>query len=156
RKSSDESADLSGMLGKYQVMAKLGEGGMGAVYMAMHTELQKTVALKVLPAHRMNDANAVARFRREIKAAGRFDHANIVRASDAGEERGTHFLVMEYVDGCDLSRLVRRLGPLPVADACQIIKLAAEGLEFAHQRGLVHRDVKPSNIMLTPEGQIKI
>ena len=155
-KSTDESASLSGTLGKYQLMAKLGEGGMGTVYMAMHTELQKTVALKVLPAHRMNDSNAVARFRREIKAAGRFDHANIVRASDAGEEQGKHFLVMEFIDGCDLSRLVRRLGPLPIADACQIIKLAAEGLDFAHRHGLVHRDVKPSNIMLTPQGQIKI
>ena len=156
RKTADENLDLSSSLGKYQLMAKLGEGGMGAVYMAMHTELQKVVAIKVLPNSRMNDSNAVARFRREMRAAGRFEHPNIVRASDAGEEGGRHFLVMEYIDGCDLSRLVRRIGPLPIADGAEIIKQTAQGLEFAHRNGMVHRDVKPSNIMITRQGQVKI
>ena len=133
---------------EYKLLAKLGEGGMGAVYKALHTRLDKVVALKVLPAERMRDAGAVARFEREMKAVGKLDHPNIVRAMDAGEEDGMHFLVMEYVEGLDLSQLAKNTGPLPVADACELVRQAALGLAEAHEHGLVHRDIKPSNLML--------
>lgn len=133
---------------EYQLLAKLGEGGMGAVYKALHTRLDKVVALKVLPAERMRDTGAVARFQREMKAVGKLDHPNIVRAMDAGEEAGMHFLVMEYVEGLDLSQLAKLTGPLPIADACELVRQAALGLAEAHEHGMVHRDIKPSNLIL--------
>ena len=107
--------------------------------------------LKVLPAHRWSNAAAIARFEREMEAIGQLDHPHIVRASDAGEDNGMHYLVMEYVDGLDLARLGNRLGPIPVADACELARQAAIGLQHAHDAGLVHRDVKPSNLMLAWE-----
>jgi len=145
-----------GQLGEYRLLGKLGQGGMGTVYKALHTELDRVVALKLLPRNRLDDDRAIARFRREMQALGRLDHPNIVRALDAREVEGTRFLVMEYVDGLDLSELVRRLGPLPVADACELVRQAALGLQYAHQHGLVHRDVKPSNLMLSCDGQVKV
>jgi len=153
---SQPETPLLGQLGEYKLLQKLGEGGMGTVYKALHTELERVVALKVLPEGRMQDDHAVGRFKREMKAIGRLDHPNIVRAHDAREIDGTHFLVMEYVEGMDLMELSRRTGPMSIADACELIRQAAAGLEYAHQRGLVHRDVKPSNLMLTPHGQVKI
>ena len=143
-------------LGEYQLLEKLGQGGMGAVYKARQTKLKKIVALKVLPKERMQDERAVARFEREMAAVGAVDHPNIVRAMDAREIDGTHFLVMEYVEGLDLSQLLRRQGPLPIADACELIRQAATGLQYAHEHGLVHRDIKPSNLMLTRDGTVKI
>jgi serine/threonine protein kinase len=145
----------------YQLLRKLGAGGMGAVYLARHVHLEKLVAIKVLSPERMQDRHAVSRFRREMKAVGQLDHPHLVRAHDAGESNGTHFLVMEYVDGVDLSELARRYGPLPVADACELIRQAALGLQDAHEHGLVHRDIKPSNLMLTrptkqPQCTVKI
>ncbi len=91
-----------------------------------------------------------------MKAVGQLDHPNIVQATDAGEEKGTHFLVMEFVEGVDLAKLVKVRGPLPLAEACELIRQAALGLHYAHKRGLVHRDIKPQNLMLTPDGQVKI
>ncbi len=143
-------------IGQYQILAKLGQGGMGAVYKALHTQLEKVVALKALPAERMQDAAAVERFRREMKAVGKLSHPNIVTATDAGEADGMHYLVMELVEGLDLAKLVRRHGSLPLADACELVRQAAQGLQHAHEQGLVHRDIKPSNLMLTPAGEIKI
>ena len=136
-----------GRIGPYELLEKLGEGGMGAVYKALHSSLEKIVALKVLPRDRLHP-DAVARFKREMKAVGKLDHPNLVRATDAGEMDGEHFLVMEYVDGVDLSELLRRVGPLAAADACELMRQAAVGLQHAHQRGMVHRDIKPNNIML--------
>jgi hypothetical protein len=153
--SADDSPRL-GSIGEYKLIEKLGEGGMGTVYKAWHTELERVVALKVLAAHRMSDPQAVARFRHEMKAVGRCDHPNIVRAHDAREIEGTYFLAMEYVDGFDLAELVARLGPLPVADACELIRRAALGLACAAGHGLVHRDIKPSNLMLSRDGELKI
>ncbi len=140
-------ADL-GTLGEYQLLEKLGEGGMGTVYKALQTKLDKTVALKVLPQQRTADPNAVARFEREMKAIGRLEHPNIVRALDAREIDGTHLLVMEYVAGIDLGDVSRLCGSLRIADACEVIRQAAEGLQYAHERGLIHRDLKPSNLIL--------
>ena len=121
---------------------------MGTVYRAFHSRLKRRVAVKVLPQHRWANAVAVSRFEREMEAIGSLDHENIVGASDAGSDNGLHFLVMEYVDGLDLSRISRRLGPLPVATVCEIGRQAALGLQHAHENGLIHRDVKPSNVML--------
>ncbi|MGI8981108.1 MAG: protein kinase domain-containing protein [Pirellulaceae bacterium] len=136
-----------GRIGPYELLEKLGEGGMGAVYKALHSSLEKIVALKVLPRNRLHP-DAIARFKREMKAVGKLDHPNIVRATDAGEMGGEHFLVMEYVDGVDLSELLRRVGPLDAADVCELVRQAAIGLQHAHQRGMVHRDIKPNNLML--------
>lgn len=143
-------------LHEYRLLEKLGEGGMGAVYKAVHARLGRTVALKLLPAYRMKDAHALSRFEREMRAVGQIDHPGIVQGTDAGESDGTHFLVMEYVEGMDLGRLVRCLGPLPIADACEIIRQAAVALHHAHQHQLVHRDIKPSNLMLKPDGTLKV
>lgn len=139
-------------IGPYQIMKKLGRGGMGAVFQARHKKLKRVVALKVLSDSRPTNQDATARFEREIEAIGGLRHPNIVAAHDAGEVDGMHYLVMEYVDGLDLSTLVNRLGPLDSADACEIVRQAAIGLRSAHQAGMVHRDIKPSNIMLADGG----
>ena len=143
-------------LGEYEILEKLGQGGMGAVYKARHRRLDKIVAVKVLPPDRMADPLALARFDREMKAVGRLDHPNIVRAMDAREIDGTHFLAMEYVAGMDLGDVVLNVGAMRVADACEVVRQIAAGLQCAHENGLVHRDIKPSNAILTPGGQVKL
>lgn len=155
--SAKKSADEFPLkrLREYELLEKLGEGGMGAVYKARHTRLDKIVAVKMLPSQRMQDQAAVARFDREMRAVGKLDHPHIVRAFDAGEVEGTHFLVMEYVEGLDLSQLVKRHGPLKIADACELVRQAALGLAEAHEHGMVHRDIKPSNLMLCRAGKNK-
>ncbi|HLA84150.1 MAG TPA: protein kinase [Thermoguttaceae bacterium] len=153
--SAAESMVLDG-LGEYELLAKLGRGGMGTVYKALHTKLDRIVALKVIARHRAGDHATVLRFGREMKAIGRLDHPNVVRAYDAREINDVPVLVMEYVDGLDLGELARRHGPLPVADACELARRAALGLQYAHEHGLVHRDVKPSNLMLARGGELKI
>ncbi|MBW3597297.1 MAG: serine/threonine protein kinase [Planctomycetes bacterium] len=140
----------------YRLLEEIGHGGMGTVYKAEHVRLKRIVALKLLPENRLKEAHAVARFAREMEAVGRLEHPHIVRAMDAGEHDGLHYLVMEFVPGLDLSRLVHRHGPLSAADACEIARQAAVGLQHAHEHGLIHRDVKPSNLMLTPAGEVKI
>jgi serine/threonine protein kinase len=143
-------------LGQYELLARLGRGGMGTVYKARHLRLKRFVAVKVISQQRLPDPQAVARFHREMEAVGRLSHPNIVQATDAGETAGQHFLAMEFVEGRNLAQLVRAGGPLPVADACEIARQAAVGLEHAHGQGLVHRDVKPSNLMLTSDGTVKV
>jgi formylglycine-generating enzyme required for sulfatase activity/serine/threonine protein kinase len=150
------NASPKSQLGEYRLLAKLGSGGMGTVYKARHTKLEKTVALKVLAKGSLVDSEAIARFEREMKAVGQLNHPNIVQAHDAREIGGTRFLVMEYVDGVNLAKLVDACGPLPVADACELVRQTALGLDHAHQHGLVHRDIKPSNLMLDSQGQVKI
>jgi serine/threonine protein kinase len=139
-------------LGPYRIEKKLGEGGMGAVYKATHQHLEKSFAVKVLPPALTQNPDAVARFRREMKAVGKVDHPHIVRATDAGEANGVHFLAMEFVEGTDLQQLVRTRGPLSVANACKATRQAAMALLAAHGAGLVHRDVKPSNLLVQVEG----
>ena len=145
-----------GKIGQYELVEKLGEGGMGAVYKARHTRLKRMVAIKVLPPDRMDNAEAVARFQREMEAVGRLQHPNIVAAHDAGEVDGTHFLVMEFVNGLTLSTLAQQPEALGVANACELVRQAACGLEHAHQHGLVHRDIKPSNLILARDGTVKV
>jgi eukaryotic-like serine/threonine-protein kinase len=144
------------LLREYRILEALGEGGMGTVYRAIHLRLEREVALKVVRGNWAGDPMMVARFQREMRAAGRFRHPHLVQATDAGEVDGVHFLVMEYVPGLDLAAMVRRDGALPVADACEVTRQAATGLQHAHERGLIHRDVKPSNLRLTPDGDVKI
>jgi serine/threonine protein kinase len=143
-------------LGSYDLLDRLGGGGMGVVFRARHRVLKKEFALKILSPRLACDPEALQRFRRETEAAGRLEHANLVRASDAGVEGSIPFLVMELLDGCDLSRLVQRRGPLPVAEACEAVRHAALGLQHAHECGLVHRDVKPSNLQWTEAGVVKV
>jgi serine/threonine protein kinase len=140
----------------YELLELLSQGGMGTVYRAQHLELDRIVAVKVLSADRMRDERAVARFKREMRAIGQLEHPNIVRAMDAGDEAGTHYLVTEFVDGRDLSSLVQERGALPVPEACEIIRQAALGLQHIHEHGLVHRDIKPSNLMLARDGTVKL
>ncbi len=136
-------------LGPYELLGKLGQGGMGAVYKARHTKLNRIEAIKILPPHLAKDANAANRFEREIQAVGALNHPNIVQARHADEADGQLYLVMEFVDGRDLASLVKQHVRLPIADACEIIRQAALGLQHAHEHGLVHRDIKPSNLMVT-------
>lgn len=143
-------------LGQYELLDRLGRGGMGTVYRALHTSLQRMVALKILAPELMHDANAATRFRREMQAAGQLDHVHIVRATDAGEIGGVYFLAMDFVEGKNLTKLIEAEDTLPVPDACELIRQAALGLDHAHQRGMVHRDVKPSNLMLTTDGVLKV
>lgn len=147
--SSKPAADHSPVLRDYRLLEPLGSGGMGTVYKAVHTRLDRLVAVKLLPARRLIDEQAVSRFQREMRVIGQLSHPAIVQATDAGEVDGTHFLVMEYVEGCDLNTLAKACGPLSIADACEIARQAAVGLEYAHQQGIVHRDIKPSNLMLS-------
>lgn len=156
--SLESSADLptDSLLGPYRILSKLGAGGMGTVYKARHQHLDKIVAVKVLPARLTREPEAVARFKREMKAVGRITHPNIVQAFDAGEIDGTHFLAMEYVDGTDLNQLVKTNGPMTVPNACKAIRRAALALSTAHAAGLVHRDVKPSNLLVAKTGQVKL
>jgi serine/threonine protein kinase len=143
-------------LGPYLLQALLGEGGMGQVFKAQDTLMNRTVAVKVISAHHARNPDALVRFRREMQALAQLDHPHVVRAFHADEDRGTLFLVMEYVEGITLVDLVRRRGPLPVAEACAYVARVAAALQHAHELGLVHRDIKPSNIMLETRGGIRL
>jgi serine/threonine protein kinase len=144
------------VMGNYVVLDKLGEGGMGQVYKARHRRMDRIVALKVLPAAAMKEADAVQRFQQEVKAAARLTHPNIVRAYDADEAGGMHFLVMEYVEGIDLGSLDLEKTRIPVRVAVDYVVQAARGLEYAHSKNIIHRDVKPSNLLLESDGTIKV
>jgi hypothetical protein len=154
--SEQSSADTGRLISNYELQKKLGEGGMGAVYLARHLRLKKSVAIKLLKGERSQDDSAIARFQVEIEAVGKLEHPHIVRALDAGEDRGTHFLVMEYLAGIDVARLVRGLGPMGLPEACELVRQAALGLHHAHENDVIHRDVKPSNLMLLAGGKVKV
>ncbi|MGI9429168.1 MAG: serine/threonine protein kinase [Bythopirellula sp.] len=153
RLADPELGPLPCRLGSYELLACIGRGASGAVYRARHLKLNQTAAVKVLDSSRSIDPES---FLQEMKTIGSLTHPNIVRATDAGEADGVHFLVMEYVDGIDAARLLFRHGPLQVADACEIVRQAALGLQFIHEQSLIHRDVKPSNLLVTVTGQVKL
>ena len=141
---------------RYRVLELLGKGGMGNVYKAEHTLMSRDVALKVINRELVQNPQAVERFRREVKSAAQLAHPNIVAAYDAEQAGDMHLLVMEYVQGDNLADVVKRDGPLVIAVACDYICQAAQGLQHAHQKGMVHRDIKPHNLMVTSDGEIKI
>lgn len=143
-------------LGQYKLLRKLGEGGMGSVFLAEDRTLQRQVALKVLARRHVEDADFLKRFRREAIATGKLNHANIVSAHTVGEELGHHFYVMEYCDGETLEQILRRDHILPWDWAVNIVMQVARGLRHAHERGFIHRDIKPGNIMVTKDGVAKI
>ncbi len=138
-------------LGQYRILDHIGSGGMGRVFKAEHRTLSRLVAIKVLAPRLLKTARAQELFLREVRAAGRLLHPNIVPAFDANHEGHRTYLVMEYVDGPNLHQLVRRHGPLPIAQACEYVRQAALGLHYAHQKGMIHRDVKPGNLLLQTE-----
>jgi serine/threonine protein kinase len=141
---------------RYRLLERLGAGGMGEVFKAEHRLLARAVALKIINKQLTSSAAIVERFRREMRAVARLSHPNLVQAHDAEQAGELHFLVMEFVDGISLAALVERDGPFAVALACDCIRQASLGLAHALEQGLVHRDIKPQNLMLTPEGQVKV
>jgi eukaryotic-like serine/threonine-protein kinase len=144
------------ILGKYKLLGLLGTGGMSHVYLAEHMLMQRRVAIKVLPRKKVDDSSYLARFRREAQAVAALDHRNIVRAYDIDNDGNTHYLVMEYVQGRDLSTIVKSDGPLDYDTAADYIRQAAEGLQHAHDANLIHRDIKPANLLVDARGVVKI
>ena len=143
-------------LGKYKVLEKLGSGGMGTVFLCEHKLMRRRVAVKVLPLPKAEDKASLDRFYREAKAAAAVDHPNVVRAYDIDQDDNLHFLVMEWVDGTNLQDLVKKFGPLDPLRACHYIYGTAVGLQHAFEIGLIHRDIKPGNILLDRSGVVKI
>jgi serine/threonine-protein kinase len=135
--------------GYYQITDKLGQGGLSQVYKAWHTETGMTVALKVIKPEVLANSEGQQQFLKEMEAMALLDHPNIVQFCDADQAGDTFFFAMEYIEGTDLGKMVRLTGPLPVADACDYIRQTALGLQHAHERNLVHRDIKPVNLFLT-------
>lgn len=143
-------------LGKHKLLGHLGSGGMSSVYLAEHTLMHDKRAIKVLPKSRLGNSSYLARFQLEAKAIASLNHPNIVRAHDIDNERDTHYIVMEYVDGADMQTMVKKKGPLPFTQVADFIAQAARGLQHAHEKGLIHRDVKPANLLVNLHGRIKI
>ncbi|HWA98635.1 MAG TPA: SUMF1/EgtB/PvdO family nonheme iron enzyme, partial [Pirellulales bacterium] len=144
------------VLGEYTILKPIGAGGMGQVFKACHRRMDRMVAIKLLASSIVDSPEAVRRFEREVRAAAKLSHPNIVTAHDAGQQQNSHFLVMEFVDGLDLSSLVKQRGPLSVPQAVDCIRQAACGLAFAHAKGIVHRDVKPGNLLIDRDGTVKV
>ncbi|MEK6235006.1 MAG: protein kinase, partial [Planctomycetales bacterium] len=148
-------------LRKYKLLDKLGEGGMGAVYKAEQAPMKRIVAVKVMSDKFLKDTVAVSRFHREIRSVAALSHPNVIRAFDADQAGRSHFLVMEYVEGRDLKAWINEHHRLPIDWSCECVRQAALGLQHAYQRGIVHRDIKPGNILVVgddPGGvpQVKI
>src|SRR5262249_19008304 len=142
-------------LGQYAILSLLGRGGMGEVYRARDTKLDRDVALKVLPPSFTNDPERVARFRREAQVLAGLNHLHIGAIYDLEDANGPQFLVLELVDGESLAKRIAR-GPIPVDEALAIAKQIAEALEAAHEKGIIHRDLKPANIAVTKDGIVKV
>jgi hypothetical protein len=148
--------DFPRTLGEYESLDRLASGGMGTVYRARHRRLGKLVAVKLIAAQQQGARLALKRFEREVRAVGQLDYPHLVEAHDAGDQDGTVYLVLKLIEGSDLDYLVKQRGPLPAAEACELVRQAALGLQYLHERDLVHRDIKPANLMRTPEGQVKV
>ncbi len=142
-------------LGPYIITDFIGQGGMGQVFKAVHEMMGRESAVKVLPLNK-STPDAILNFTREIRTQAQLDHPNLVRAYDAGHDGNVYYLVTEFVNGTDLRRLIRSQGRLTTQQAANIILQSARGLEYAHRRGLIHRDVKPGNILVTPDGRAKV
>lgn len=144
------------VFGPYRIKDQIGKGGMGTVYLCEHSKLGRKVAVKVLAPELIENKVAVERFLREARSASALCHPNIVRVHHVGQASGTHYMVMEYVDGATLEQVVDRKGPFAITEASWIAVQVAAGLQHAHERGFVHRDIKPENLMITKDGMIKI
>src|SRR5215469_4496898 len=142
-------------LGPYEILAPIGVGGMGEVYRAVDTRLHRNVAVKILPRDRMADLVRAKRLLQEARAASALNHPNIITLHDIANDSGIEYLVMEYVPGRSLDKLVRPQG-LPLTEVIAYATQIASALAAAHAAGIVHRDIKPSNVMVTPEGQLKV
>jgi eukaryotic-like serine/threonine-protein kinase len=151
-----DEPELHGRLGGYEIVQRLGQGGMGSVYLARQLSLDRTVAIKTLAPHLVQDPGFVARFTREAYAAAQLNHHNVVQIHDIGEETGTYFFSMEFVEGQNLGHLVESEGAVEPTTAVGYILQAARGLKFAHDHGMIHRDVKPENLMLNQQGIVKV
>src|SRR5438034_2031749 len=147
------SADM--VIGQYEVISKIGEGGMGEVYLARDTKLGRDVAIKVLPAAFSADAERLRRFEQEAQATGALNHPHIAHIYEIGKSEGVHFIAMEYIDGETLREKIHR-DKAPLSKLLKYLTQVAEGLAKAHSAGIVHRDLKPDNIMITREGYAKI
>jgi serine/threonine-protein kinase len=143
-------------LGKYKLLGQIGKGGMSSVYLAEHEMMKRRVAIKVLPLNRVEDSSYLERFRLEARAVARLDDPNIVRAYDIDNEGKTHYIVMEYVDGKDLHQVVSQNGPIAYDAAADYIAQVANGLQHAHEMGMVHRDIKPANCLLDRNQTVKL
>ena len=143
-------------MGQYVLLEKLGAGGMGQVFKAYHPSMDRTVAIKVILTKGKIDEESVRRFEREVKAAAKLSHPNIITVYDAGNANGRHFMVMELVKGKDLNVIVQQRGGLSVTETINYIKQVARGLAFAHENGVIHRDIKPANLFLDVKGNVKI
>jgi serine/threonine protein kinase/DNA-binding response OmpR family regulator len=144
------------VVGNYQVLDRLGQGGMGTVYKARHRRMRRIVAIKILSRNVAKSEQFIKRFQREVEAVARLSHPNIVMAHDADEAEVGHFLVMEFVNGRDLATEVHKRGPLPVAEALDCVLQAARALEYAHGQGIIHRDIKPANLLRDVSGVVKV
>jgi serine/threonine protein kinase len=142
-------------LGPYEILSPLGAGGMGEVYRARDTNLKRDVALKILPDSFADDPDRLARFEREAEVLASLNHPNIAHIHGLEASSGVRALVMELVEGEDLSQRIAR-GAIPLDEALPIAKQIADGLEYAHERGIIHRDLKPANVKLTADGNVKV
>ncbi|MHC4917281.1 MAG: protein kinase domain-containing protein, partial [Planctomycetota bacterium] len=140
----------------YQIQERIGEGGMGVVYKARQVSMDRTVALKVLSEKYSSNSEFIDRFIREARSAGRLNHPNVIHVHDVSKAGGRYFFSMEFIDGPTVKNLLKEKGRLPYRQSLEIITQAAKALEFAHENGIIHRDIKPDNIMLTSEGIVKI
>ncbi|MGD0090992.1 MAG: serine/threonine-protein kinase, partial [Planctomycetota bacterium] len=152
KKAQAEESGGAGQLGPYKLLKKLGEGGMGAVYLAEDTMAGRKVAVKVLPKKYSDEREFLTRFRREAQATGKLNHPNIVVAYNVGEESGTHYYAMEYCEGDTLDRILKREQYLPWDKALEVTIQVARGLKHAHDHGVIHRDIKPANIFICSPG----
>src|SRR5512136_2197581 len=142
-------------LSHYRITEKLGQGGMGEVYRAEDTNLSRQVAIKVLPEEFAHDAERLARFEREAKLLASLNHPNIAVIHGLEEHEGKRFLVLELVEGQTLAERLKK-GRIPLDETLDVCRQIAEGLEAAHEKGVIHRDMKPANVKVTPEGKVKI
>src|SRR6516162_4435846 len=141
---------------RYLLLDLIGHGGMGRVYLARDTRLNRLVALKILAPERMNNPRAIARFQREARVGAQLQHEHLVRIYDFGESSGRYYLVMEYIEGKTIGTLISAQGPMPAPTAARLVRQIALGLEHAHRKGLIHRDVNPYNILVTHDGIAKL